>query len=370
MKKNFFRNFNRKFCKLENQLKNNFEVLKISKILKIRKNFLHTSFTSLLVLILATSVFSLSSCDNLNQQNPQVQDYDIADFYGYTFQGTISASSGNTLTPALIIYNESRCDWNMSTNGMEFNRFYYWSKKNSASNYTLYWYGGAKSSYALLQDESQADMVVQLGLNSPTEVVILLTGDSLTGVSGMTNTRVSMQKTDAEKNTTAPQIVINQEVNDISTEIPEVAVSASWFEDSSSFEGSFDFMVGEDGAMLKDHGKSDANGETAPSVKITKSESSKVVVSTPAMYYSEIMNITSYDILDVEVKKDGDVYYLTKGSYTQSINQANGSTITINGSSVYGKYENGVLTLRVEFYPGKMPFPITQIFTSSAKTSE
>lgn len=253
----------------------------------------------------------------------------------------------------------------MSTNGMEFNQFYYFSKKNSASNYTLYWYGGSKSRYASLQDESQADMVVQLGLNSPNEVVVLLTGDSLTGVSGMTNTRVSMQKTDAEKNTTAPTIVINNDVNDVSTDIPSTAVSADWFEDSSTYEGSFDFMVGEGGALLKDHGKSDANGEATPTVKIAKSTSGKIIVSTPAMYYTATMNITSYDIADVEVKKDGDVYYLTKDSYTQQIEQSNGSIITLNGSSVYGKFENGILTLRLEFYPGKMPFPITQIFTSA-----
>lgn len=364
MKKYFFRNFNLKFCKLGNHLKNNFEVLKIRRVSKIRKNFLHASFTSLLVLVFTISVLSFSSCDNLNQQNPQVQDYDIADFYGYTFQGTISASSGNTLTPALILYNENRCDWNMSTNGMEFNQFYYFSKKNSASNYTLYWYGGSKAAYASLQDESQADMVVQLGLNSQSEVVVLLTGDSLTGVSGMTNTRVSMQKTDAEKNTSAPEITINEDVNDVNSEIPKSALSEDWFEDSSTYEGSFDFMVGEDGALLKDHGKSDADGKTTPTVKITKSSSGKVVVSTPAMYYTETMNITSYDIADVEVKKDGDVYYLTKGSYTQEILQSSGKSITLNGSSVYGKYENGSLTLRLEFYPGKMPFPITQIFTS------
>lgn len=331
------------------------------------RNFKCKVFVPLLILVLFAAVLVLPSCDNINQQNPQVQehDYDIADFYGYTFQGTISASSGNTLTPALILYNENRCDWNMSTNGMEFNQFYYFSKKNSASNYTLYWYGGAKAHYAILQDISQADMVVQLGLNSPTEVVVLLTGDTLTGVSGMTNTRVNMQKTNAEKNTNAPNIVVDSSISDISTEIPASATSANWFEESSSYEGSFVFMVGEGGTLLKDHGKSDVNGETTPTAKITKSSSGKVVVSTPAMYYTETMNITSYDIADVEVKKDGDVYYLTKGSYTQEIDQSSGKSITLNGSSVYGKYENGILTLRLEFYPGKMPFPITQIFTSN-----
>ncbi len=337
----------------------------------MKKYFFNNFNRQFLILVLFAFVLVLSSCDNLNSgnsSNTQEQDFDIKDFYGYTFQGTISASSGNTLTPALIIYNKDRCDWNMSTNGMEFNQFYYFSEKNSASNYTLYWYGGAKARYAAQQDKSQADMVVQLGLNSTSEVVILLTGDSLTGVSGMTNTRVTMRKTDAEKNTSAPEIVINQDVNDIDSEIPSSATSVDWFEDSSTFEGSFDFMVGEDGALLKDHGKSDVNGTTTPSVKITKSSSGKVIVSTPPMYYTETMNITSYDIADVEVKKYGDVYYLTKGSYTQDITQSNGSTITLNGSSVYGKYENGILTLRLEFYPGKMPFPITQIFTSTASS--
>lgn len=341
----------------------------MKKILKFKTLHFECKFnilSALLISVLFVGILSLSSCDNLNseKEEPLAKDYDIKDFYGYTFQGTISASSGNTLTPALILYNENRCDWNMSTNGMEFNQFYYFSKKNSASNYTLYWYGGAKARYANLQDISQADMVVQLGLNSPTEVVVLLTGDTLTGVSGMTNTRVNMQKTNAKKNTNAPNIVVNPNINDISTEIPASATSADWFEESSAYEGSFVFMVGEGGTMLKDYGKSDVNGKATPTAKITKSSSGKVVVSTPAMYYTETMNITSYDISDVEVKKDGDVYYLTKGSYTQEIKQSSGNSITLNGSSVYGKYENGILTLRLEFYPGKMLFPITQIFTS------
>ena len=44
--------------------------------------------------------------------------------------------------------------------------------------------------------------------------------------------------------------------------------------------------------------------------------------------------------------------------------KADGTTININSLTLTGKLEEGVLTLRTSFYPGKMPFPIIQIFTS------
>lgn len=309
--------------------------------------------------LLAASLLCFSSCSNDDDSAEEV-DIDISEIYGYTFQGTISASSGNTLTPALILYDDNRCDWNMSTNGMEFNKFYYWSKKNSAGNYTLYWYSGSRAASASLRDDSYASMVVQLGINSLNEVTVLLTSDSLTGVSGMTNTRISMPRTSAERNTTAPRITVDPSIVDVTITVPDTATTADWFESSSEYSGKFDFMVGEGGSLAKDHGTTDADGNRTASVKITSSGNGKVTVSTPQMYYSATMNITSYDIADVDVKKDGDVYYLTKDEYMATV-----GTITMNGSSVQGKYENGVLTLRIEFKPGRMPFPITQIFTSS-----
>lgn len=318
--------------------------------------------------VLAASLLCLASCSSDDSDAEEV-DIDISEIYGYTFEGTIGASSGNTLTPALILYDENRCDWNMSTNGMEFNKFYYWSKKNSAGSYTLYWYSGSRAASASLRDESYASMVVQLGINSLNQVTVLLTSDSLTGVSGMTNTRVPMTRTSAEKNTTAPLITVDSSIVDVTITVPDTAETTDWFEGSSEYSGTFDFLVGEGGSLTKDHGTTDAAGNKTATVKITRSTSGKVTVSTPPMYYSSTMNITSYGIADVEVKKDGDVYYLTKGSYTQQIEQSNGSTITINGDSVQGKYENGVLTLRIQFKPGKMPFPITQIFTSGEESN-
>lgn len=310
--------------------------------------------------LLALASLAMVSCSS-DDDEAEEHDYDIEQIYGYTFEGTIKASSGNNLTPALIIYNSSRCDWNMSTNGMEFNRFYYFAEKEGAANYTLYWYGGAKKDYASLKDKTQADMVVQLGISSTDEVYVLLTGDTLTGVEGMSNTRVPMKKTSASKNTNASSIVVDGGIKDIEINVPESASTAEWFEESSSFSGKFDFMVGENGSMAKDHGKADESGAAAPAVKIAKSADGKAVVSTPSMYYTASMNITSYDVAGVDVKKAGDVYYLVKESYTAQV-----GTITINGVSLRGKYEDGVLTLRIEFKPGKMPFAITQIFTSSA----
>ena len=81
------------------------------------------------------------------------------------------------------------------------------------------------------------------------------------------------------------------------------------------------------------------------------------------------MTIEPYEIAGVKVFKDGDVYYLSYEASSESTvtaQKADGTTININSLTLTGKLENGVLTLRTSFYPGKMPFPIIQIFTSGS----
>lgn len=325
---------------------------------------------SLLILFASLAFFSCSDDDET-----EATDYEISEIYGYTYYGNITASSGNTLIPSIILYNDERCDWNMSVNGMNNNQFYYYSEKNSSANYTLYWYSAENVSYCKSKDSSKASMVVQLGINSTSEIVILLTGDNLTGVSGMTNTRVTMTKqTDIERNTNPSAIEFDEEVEDISIEIPESAVEAAWGGDST-YNGSFVFMVGEGGSLAKGQGTcgtDESGNEITPTVTITDTSSTSAATATvkvPRFAYTEAMTIEPYEIAGVKVVKDGDVYYLSYEASSESsvtAQKADGTTININSLTLTGKLENGVLTLRTSFYPGKMPFPIIQIFTSGS----
>lgn len=323
------------------------------------------------LMVLSTSLFFLACSPDCEVQET---DYDISELYGYTYYGNITASSGNTLIPSIILYNEERCDWNMSVNGMNNNQFYYYSVKNSIANYTLYWYSAENVSYCKSKDSSKASMIVQLGINSPDEIVILLTGDNLTGVSGMTNTRVTMTKqTDIPQNTTPSAIGYDEEVEDVTITIPDTAEEAVWGGEPS-YTGSFVFMVGEGGSLAKGQGTSgtDSDGnEIIPTVTITDTSSvssGTVTLTVPRFAYTEAMTIEPYEIEFVKVFKDGDIYYLSYEASSESnvvAQKADGTTININSLTLTGKLENGILVLRTSFYPGKMPFPIIQIFTSN-----
>ncbi|MCR4789567.1 MAG: hypothetical protein K5839_00650 [Treponemataceae bacterium] len=305
------------------------------------------------------------SCDEPEEEG--LTDYAISEIYGYTYYGNITASSGNTLIPSLILYNENRVDWNMNVNGMSTNQFYYFSEKNSTSNYTMYWYSAEDESSCVNKVKDDAAMVVQLGINSLDEVVVLLTGDNLTDVDGMTNTRVPMtRQSSIAKNTTPPDIVYDEDVQDVTITIPEDAESCDWFEDYSEYEGTFVYLVG-GGKLGKGQGQCDEFDSEIPVSTVTKTGSNTVSVTTPDMYYSASMIVNSYEIPDVSVLKSGDVYYLYKESYSVQVPQNNGSVITLTGDEVFGKYEDGIFILRVSFYPGKMPYPVTQIFTSDGE---
>ena len=327
------------------------------------------------LLLIVSMLISLFFVSCTNDDESEMTDYEISEIYGYTFYGNITASSGNTLIPSIILYNDERCDWNMSVNGMNNNQFYYYSVKNSTANYTLYWYSAENVSYCKSKDSSKASMVVQLGINSADEIVILLTGDDLTGVSGMTNTRVKMSKqTNIEKNTTPSKIEFDEEVEDITISIPENAVSANWAGESS-YSGKFVFMVGEGGSFAKGQGTSgtDSDGnEITPTVLITDTSAvsvNTVTIKVPRFAYTEAMTIEPYDIAGVQVLKDGEVYYLSYeagSSSSVTAQKADGTTININSLTLKGKLENGILTIRTSFNPGKMPFPIIQIFTSGS----
>ena len=61
--------------------------------------------------VLPALALLLVSC---GQGSQNLKEYDISEIYGYTFYGNITASSGTTLKPSLILYNDERADWNMS----------------------------------------------------------------------------------------------------------------------------------------------------------------------------------------------------------------------------------------------------------------
>ncbi len=331
----------------------------------MKKSFKKVRSVFSLVCALCIVFFSAGfvSCSQ-DEDGSTAQDFDISELYGYTFQGTISASSGTTLTPAIIIYNDERCDWNMSTNNMSNNQFYYYSEKTGTGAYTLYWYGTDKQSYCASKDSSQADMTVQLGINSLEEVVILLTADDYSGVSNMTNTRVTMKlQSSIARNVTPSVISEDSDIEDVTITIPETAESATW-SGEESYSGSFVYLVGDDGSIEKGTGScgTDSDGkEITPVVSFSNSSSGSITITMHSFSYNSSMTIESYDVSGVSVKEADDVQYL---EYSGSVTAG---SYTLNSFSLAGKLEEGILTLRVSFKPGSMPFAITEIFTSESE---
>ncbi|MGI5070749.1 hypothetical protein HRO26_06360 [Treponema pectinovorum] len=307
--------------------------------------------------------FALLSCED-NDDEKTITPYELEDIYGYTFEGRISASSGNTLTPSLTIYNTERVDWNMSTNSMGNNQFYYTVQKTAVNSWTFYWYSTKEAKDA--NDTAKAGMKVRIGINSPKSISLMVTNvDSSIGAgSAMAGRPVEMQKTSAPKNTTPTEI--NKEEQEQKAKIKDIQITVSgtaadWFENSSTYKGGFVYLVGPNGSVDKGIGKS-GEGNT-PTVVITKTATNTVKVKTPKMVYNGTMTMNPFEIANVSVKKDNDVYYLTCSEFT-----SDDGIRTINGSSLTAKLENGILTLRIVFKPGAMPYDITQIFTSTSKS--
>ena len=327
-----------------------------------------------LVLQSLAAAFLLSMSVSCSEDDAgELADYDISELYGYTYYGTISASSGNVLTPSLILYNDSRCDWNMSVTGMNNNQFYYFSEKNGTSNYTMYWFSAENAAACAEKDSSKASMTVQLGINSLDEIVILLTSDDLTNVSGMTNTRVPMIKqTSIERNTEPSEIEYDEEVEDVTITIPDSAVTTQW-PGSTSYTGTFVYMVedGNGGYLAKGQGTcgTDSAGNViTPLVEVEDTNASAagtVTLTLPRFAYTESMTVEAFDVSDVQVSEASGIVYLYLAPTSVEGLKADGTTITMNELTVAGKLENGILTLRSSFKPGKMPFAIVQVFTSN-----
>lgn len=323
--------------------------------------------------IAALTVFALLtvSCTELLNafKDEALEKHDISDIYGYTYYGNITTSGGSTLTPSLTIYNDERLDWNMSVNGMNINQFYYYSVKNSKNNYTLYWFGGADYGAAMTKDASKAAMTVQIGINSTDGIIILLTGDGLTGIGAMSNTRVPMAKQkNIARNKDAPNVAFDPSIQDVTIEIPDSATDADWG-GAASYTGTFDYLVGPKGKLARGHGScgKDSGGNVIiPTVGIAPDGTHTVKLKAHRFAYTQQMTIEPFDIPGVQVRKEGDVYYLDRAAVSiPDVEKADGTELTLNDVTVRGKLENGKLTLRISFKPGVMPFAIVEVFKSN-----
>ena len=301
-----------------------------------------------------------------SQNEDELKDYDISELYGYTYHGTITSSSGETLVPSLILYNDKRADWNMSINGMTVVQFYYYAVKNSKSNYTMYWFGGADYGAAMTKDASKAAMTVQIGINSTDGIIILLTGDGLTGIGAMSNTRVPMAKQKKiPRNTDAPNVAFDPSIQDVTIKIPDGASDADW-EGAASYTGTFDYLVGNDGNMARGHGSCGDGSEPNIVLVPDGGGTHTVKIKTHRFAYTAMMTILPFVIDGIKVKKDGDVYYLDRAAVSiPHVKKADGTEVTLNDVTVRGKLENGKLTMRISFKPGLMPFAIVEVFKSN-----
>ena len=319
-----------------------------------------------LAVLTALTFFLLVSC---TQGATELKDYDISNLYGYTFRGNITASSGNTLKPSLILYNGERAEWNMNVNGMSDNQFYYYAVKNSASNYTLYWFDPANQEAARNKDTSKAGMKMKLGINTLDEIVLLLIEDNVTDIGAMSNNRVPMQKqASIPKKNTAPPVDLDSSIKDVAIEIPSAASEADWGGEAS-YSGTFDYLLGEGGNIKRGHGtcgKDVAGNEITPTIGIGKDASGSHTVSVKVHRNASQPSMTTeaFNIPDVKVLKAGTIYYLKCEPTSVEAFMENGKEVTLNDVTVRGKLENGKLTLRVSFKPGKMTFPIIEIFKS------
>ena len=308
------------------------------------------------------------SCDAIADafRDETLENIDISELYGYTYYGNITSSGGSTLTPSLTIYNKERIDWNMSVNGMTDNQFYYYAEKNSKNNYTLYWFGGADYGAAMTKDASKAAMTVQIGINSTDGIIILLTGDGLTGIGAMSNTRVPMAKQKKiPRNTDAPNVAFDPSIQDVTIKIPDGASDADWA-GAASYTGTFDYLVGNDGNMARGHGSCGDGSEPNIVLVPDGGGTHTVKIKTHRFAYTAMMTILPFVIDGIKVKKDGDVYYLDRAAVSiPHVKKADGTEVTLNDVTVRGKLENGKLTLRISFKPGLMPFAIVEVFKSN-----
>lgn len=317
----------------------------------MKKKFIYGVLMAVAVAV--SSIFFSCANNSGDSGEDELTLLSLSDIQGYTYKANFTASSGTQLTPVLIIYNDKRLDWNMNSNGMANNKYMYRASQTGQNKYISYWYSNATDWEN--NDTSKASMTVELGLNSMDEVVVLTSNAKVGAGSQMQGTRVAMRRTSTSKNTNAGTM---SDITDTPITIPSGATSTNW-DKANSFTGSFIYIVagsGNDGTT---------GDRTVPTVKIEGNTGNKVKITTPKM--QSPMNpsdIIQFVVENVDVKASSGVYYLSKDSFTTT-SIGGGTNYNITGTSLKGKLDGGVLTLRVEFKPGTMPLNIVQIFKSS-----
>ena len=283
-------------------------------------------------LMIAISLFAFGACSD-DDENGDIPDYDISDLYGYTYIAKIDASSGNTLTPEMTIFDSRHIEWNMSSSGMASTAFFYSASETAANVYKMYWY--ASESALEAGDTGAATMTVTMGINSETSISVI----------GMESTVVEMSRKSGTKRTYGAGGGTTATSSDIT--ITPSGEGAEWFEDSTAKTGTI--ATGISSPLTA--------GDGTVSLTVTKTDGNTATVTIPAISGMG-MTITSFDVAGCSVTKDGDVYYFSKGEFTAE------SSFAINGTSLVGKYEDGKLTVRLLFKPGAMPMDLIVLFAS------
>lgn len=311
------------------------------------------------VFIFMCMAMFFSSCSEDGSKPVILPFYSLDMIAGYTYTTTFTSSSGKELNPSMTIFNSERLDWNMSSSNMGNNQFYYTASGDAfyPNVWTMYWY--INKGDAVANKPENAAMSVKIGINNLEKITVLVSAADAGAGSSMAGTPLTMTLASHNKNTSATAISSeNQNVND--TEISVNGENARWpFECEKIFYGEFNFLVGENGSVAKGTGSSGDN--VIPSVKIVPSGDDTVNITSPKMIYGG-MEVMPFIISGVKVKKSGEIYYLEKSEFTSS-----DGNYFISGKSVSGQLEEGVLTLRLQFIPGAMPFLITEIFISETR---
>lgn len=301
------------------------------------------------------SVIMISCAEDASKPD-DIPAYTLDSIAGYTYITKFTSSSGNELRPMITVFNDDRVDWNMSSTNMGVNKYYYKAESDGfcPNVWTMYWYS-TKGDFIANKTENAA-MSIKLGINSLEKITVLVSVANAGAGSSMAGTPLTMTLVSPVKNTVPTEIDSeNVDIEDVVIQVLGEAVP--WpYEGEKIYSGTFNFLVGENGSVAKTKGSS---GESVPSIKISKAEGNTVNITTQKIVYGG-MDVMQFEIKGVEVKKSGDIYYFQKGEFISS-----DGNYEINGKSVTGKLENGILVLRVQFVPGAMPFLLTEVFTSN-----
>lgn len=290
------------------------------------------------VLLLLFSLLAYS-CSSDSEKPLYLPVYSLEAIQGYSYSTTFTSSSGNELSPELTIYDSKHLCWNMSTSMGAVNFFYIAEKDSFLNVWTLYWFSSEASMES--RDTSKALMAVKIGINSYESISLLVFPSSSS--SSMSGTSLTMNLSSFVKKTYTSSSNSSESQNE--EEIRVSGSSCDWFEDSSTFNGTFTYSV-----------SGSQNGSNNANLLVRKTSTGKVSVTIPS-YSAMGYTIESYQIEGVNVTKDTDTYYLSIGECS-----VNSGSYVIHIESFAAKYKDGVFSSSLIFRPGAMPLSIKQVF--------